>query len=107
VNATLSQTQAATPTSPSTSLKRPAPEDGEITDTKTPAVAATPAAESIIGKIQGAAQAQAGNAPVPTGTGARTIKRPRGAAPARGGAARRPSGPGQGQGGAGGAGGST
>jgi len=99
VNAALSQT---TPTSP-TSLKRPAPEDGEIADTNT--TITTPAeqkpAESILGRIQGAAGAGAG-----AGTGPRVLKRPR-AAVTRGGAARRPSGPGQGGagGGAGGGGG--
>lgn len=101
VNATLSQT---TPTSP-TSLKRPAPEDGEIADTNTNTTITTPAeqkpAESILGRIQGAAT---GNA---TATGPRVIKRPRGSAP-RGGAARRASGPGGGSGaGAGGGTGST
>lgn len=76
-------------------MKRPAPEDGEIADTNT--TITTPAdkpADSIIGRIQGAATTTT------TGTGPRIIKRPKGAPPKAGGL-RRPSGPGAGGAGAG------
>nr|XP_031858524.1 uncharacterized protein CI109_006047 [Kwoniella shandongensis]KAA5525596.1 hypothetical protein CI109_006047 [Kwoniella shandongensis] len=100
VNATLSQaTPAANPTSPSGGVKRPLPEDGEVTEGD-----AAPSGD-ILTRIQGAAGAGAG-----TGAGAergRVLKRPRGAATrgARGGRGGGNGGAGGAAGGAGGEGG--